>query len=826
MGVQYEDGGGQVTLINAQLSPFGEYPIVDTVNAVKSYPNVCIYPLKYVNVTVSGCDCVALQDSGCQIPLVSNRLFSWCCNETVGNVTLHGFERDQTVRAPLVNLTVCLNDAECENVREIPIVCAVTDLCSPDYDVILPIDVVRDLQVAAGAISVSGCVATDVCDVTTETDAHEVEGNAPEDVDSLPTRQGEADSATLAAEQDQDPTLAPCWAQAQAGKGGFVVHKDLLYHKDQVDGQFVCQLCVPQGRRAQVLRLAHESVFGGHLGERKTRERIRLSLRWPGLRKSVLTHVRSCCECQLRSRPVTTDQVPITPITRADVPFQVMNMDCIGPLDTPSAQGHRYCLCVIDNCTRWPSVYMLKSLTAKAVCDSLVDLFTHVGVSKVMISDQGTNFTSNLTREMLSRLEGSPRFHTPGHPEASGMVERFNQTCKNMLSHVVRDHQRQWHKFVPLIVWALREVPNATTGVSPYMLVYERVPRGPLAVLKETWAGEREIPPDLGKPVEDYLLYLREKLCEAASYADEHAGKQQAGYVGRYNLRAHHKTFNEGDQVIVLAPECGGKLLNKWQGPGTVVKVMSQNSYLVDLGNSGTRHVHANKMHHCFARVHGCSVIDDRDSMFGNVLTPIPVVSSCLSPSQRVEDDKIEHLQPDQRQQLLQLLDEFAEQFDDRPGRCDAVVHRIQTTDGFVPRQMRPYRVPDAFKPEVDRQIQDLLDKGLIRPSNSPMASPIVCVAKKDGGVRIACDYRYLNSFTVGDAYPMPTIDEVLRSIGEGQFISTFDARSGYWQIPLAEEHRWLTLFVTHDGLYEWLRMPFSLKNAGATFVRAVRSML
>ena len=64
-------------------------------------------------MTVSESDCVALEDSGYQIPLVTNRLFSWCCNETVGKVTLHGFGRDQTVRAPLMNLTVCLNDAEC-----------------------------------------------------------------------------------------------------------------------------------------------------------------------------------------------------------------------------------------------------------------------------------------------------------------------------------------------------------------------------------------------------------------------------------------------------------------------------------------------------------------------------------------------------------------------------------------------------------------------------------------------------------------------------------------------------------------------------------------
>jgi len=265
---------------------------------------VCIYPLKYVNVTVSGCDCVALEDSGCQIPLVSNRLFSWCCNETVGKVTLHGFGRDQTVRAPLVNLTVSLNDAECENVQEIPIVCAVTDLQSPDYDVILPIDVVLDLQVAAGAISVSGCVATDICDVTIETGASEIEGNTPEDVDSLPTRQIETDSVTLAPEQEQDPTLVPCWAQAQAGKGGFVIHKDLLYPKNQVDWpstKSVCQLCVRQRRRAQILRLAHESVFSGHLGNRETRH-VRVNkkrhLRY-SLSHGVCAVVMMCALCAL-----------------------------------------------------------------------------------------------------------------------------------------------------------------------------------------------------------------------------------------------------------------------------------------------------------------------------------------------------------------------------------------------------------------------------------------------------------------------------------------------------------------------------------------------
>ena len=226
---------------------------------------------------------------------------------------------------------------------------------------------------------------------------------------------------------------------ARQSKGNFVISRGLLYHKDKVEGQPVCQLCVPTVRRDSILKLAHDSVYGGHLSEQKTGQRIKLSFYWPGLKRSaVREYVMSCQDCQLRARNLTTDRVPITPITKDQIPFQTLNMDCTGPLDPPSAQGHKYCLCIVDSCTRWPSVYLLKSLTAKAVCDSLLDLFVNIGVPKVIVSDCGTNFTSQLTQEMLHKLGRAHRFNTPGHPQASAMVERFNQTCKKMLHHVIQ----------------------------------------------------------------------------------------------------------------------------------------------------------------------------------------------------------------------------------------------------------------------------------------------------------------------------------------------------------------------------------------------------
>ena len=146
-----------------------------------------------------------------------------------------------------------------------------------------------------------------------------------------------------------------------------------------------------------------------------------------------------CTECQLRARRRTNDRVPITPIARAPLPFHTLHMDVIGPIQDNAP--YPWILTIVDSCTRWPSVFLLKSLKAKTVCESLLTMFATVGVASIIICDNGTNFTSQMTQEFFKRMSCSPRFLTPYHPQAAGLVERFNATFKGLLSHVIRENQ-------------------------------------------------------------------------------------------------------------------------------------------------------------------------------------------------------------------------------------------------------------------------------------------------------------------------------------------------------------------------------------------------
>ena len=126
----------------------------------------------------------------------------------------------------------------------------------------------------------------------------------------------------------------------------------------------------------------------------------------------------------------------------------------------------------------------------------------------------------------------------------------------------------------------------------------------------------------------------------------------------------------------------------------------------------------------------------------------------------------------------------------------------------------------------MEKEVQMLIDLNIVQPSTSPWISAPVCVKKSEGTLRLCIDFRPLNKYTVEDPYPLSLIDNLLRKMRSAKYISSVDIASAFWQIPMHPEHSKYTGFITPGGKFEWLRMPFGLKNASSTFQRFMDEVL
>lgn len=200
---------------------------------------------------------------------------------------------------------------------------------------------------------------------------------------------------------------------------------------------------------------------------------------------------------------------------------------------------------------------------------------------------------------------------------------------------------------------------------------------------------------------------------------------------------------------------------------------------------------------------------------------------------QIVEQVRSTHLNEEERQKLLPIIKKFSNIFyteESDLSFTNAIKHEIRTTNN-IPISTKTYRYPYVHKNEVENQIQEMLDKKIIRPSHSPYSAPVWIVPKKMDASgkkkwRIVIDYRKLNEITINDKYPIPNIDEILEKLGRCQYFTTLDLAKGFHQIEIHEKDIPKTAFSVEGGHYEFLRMPFGLKTAPATFQRLMNNVL
>ena len=157
------------------------------------------------------------------------------------------------------------------------------------------------------------------------------------------------------------------------------------------------------------------------------------------------------------------------------------------------------------------------------------------------------------------------------------------------------------------------------------------------------------------------------------------------------------------------------------------------------------------------------------------------------------------------------------------PARADVLT--IEVEPGAAPVSRAPYRLAPTEMAELKKQLEELSDKGFIRPSTSPWGAPVLFVKKKDGSFRLCIDYRGLNKVTIKNKYPLPRIDELLDQLQGASWFSKIDLASGYHQIAIAEGDVRKTAFRTRYGHYEFVVMPFGLTNAPAAFMKLMNDV-
>ncbi|UYV71623.1 hypothetical protein LAZ67_8003894, partial [Cordylochernes scorpioides] len=338
-------------------------------------------------------------------------------------------------------------------------------------------------------------------------------------------------------------------------------------------------LVVPKKRRKEIMSEYHNHMLNGHLGVARTTYRLKNKYYWPSMLKDVSEFVKTCHLCQSRKG---SNQLPsglLQPIPPANYPFERIGIDFVGPL--PSTKRRRKWIIVLtDYYTKYAETKAVPEATVKEVSTFLIEhIFLRHGAPRFLISDRGSQFTSNLMKEVMKMCKVKHCFTTSYHPQTNGLTERLNRTLINMISMYVNTDQKNWDEILPFITHAYNTTIQETTGYSPFFLLFGREPMSLL--------DDENIPTDSN--MDDYDEYIEnylDKIARTRQVVINNTEKTQERMKRNYDKKHNERIYEPGHLVAVWTPvrkigKCE-KLLRKYFGPYRILKKLSNVNYLIE----------------------------------------------------------------------------------------------------------------------------------------------------------------------------------------------------------------------------------------------------
>jgi hypothetical protein len=643
--------------------------------------------------------------------------------------------------------------------------------------------------------------------------------------------------------QKEDTTLANIWENLKETDNykNYVIKNGFLYRnvaRNRIgETEVVSQLVVPKQLRNTVLKISHESILGGHFSHKKTLDKIYACFTWPNCSKDTKCFTSSCDICQRTVKKGSCTRVLMQIGKLADRPFEHISCDLVGEIIPSSKAGHRWILTIIDNCTRYVEAIPLKKIDTISVYEALESFMLRMGFCETISTDGGSQFTSDLMEEILKKFKIMHIRCSPYNAKACGQIERFNQTFKKCLLRLCHERVQDWHLFIPPCLMAIRETTNSSTGFSSNELVFGRTLKGPMQILKQLMTKE-EITPQV-KTTYQYVLDLRDKIQSTCDLVKEELRKSQLKNKIYFDRRAKHRSLKIGDLVLLLLPLKENKMEMHWQGPFPVTKKVGLYDYQIKMASEKLKVFHINML----------KLYNKRHEDTQQDVLPVAAIASVVEEEENSDDLMVDDsellvhyntrqkesysdveidtgLSRAQTEEIKKLLYEFRDIFTDVPKITNLGEHEIILNSDEV-IHCKPYPVPIHLRDKLDKELDSMLEAGIIVPSTGPFASPLVLVAKPDKSIRVCVNFKNLNNLSQFDPEPMVLVDDIFDKLGGNHFLSKFDMSKGYYALKLTDASKKYTTFTTANrGLYMFNVMPFGLSSAPASFTRVMRKLL
>ena len=422
-------------------------------------------------------------------------------------------------------------------------------------------------------------------------------GEAAYEVDAAETAAAECTTLQWVEFQARDPALArvmqlaldeklgttPRYKPADTDPSGLKLYlrhaRDLrirdgvLFRKTRILDRVVWQLVVPALQRPVALRGCHDEV--GHLGRDRTLALLRDRFYWPGMEQDAVSHLRQCRWCCLfKALP---DQAPLQPI-QASTPLELVHLDFL-KLDQCKGRFQDV-LIVTDHFSRFAQALPCRSQTAQETAKAFLHGFVYrYGFPTSIITDQGANFEGHFFRQLCAQMGIRKQRTTPYHPQGNGQCERFNRTLISMLGTLPEKEKANWKDHLQAMTLAYNATRNASTGYSPYFLMFGREPR---LAIDATFGLQRGADPDTptltvaDRPYQPHSTYaerLRWRLCWARERVREATDRVAERMKRQYDRHVRGQRLARGDEVLVRVVRFDGrhKLAVKWEEPVYVV---------------------------------------------------------------------------------------------------------------------------------------------------------------------------------------------------------------------------------------------------------------